>query len=261
MKINIAFIGAGNMGEAILSKVVKDFRVSVFEKDKQRLRFLKRRYPVKVPDLKITVMEADIIILAVKPQNFNEVLKNIKEYITKDKLVISIAAGVTAKFIEQRLGNARVVRTMPNLPAKVGEAITAISKGKFAKVSDVKIATKIFNLIGKTIVVDEKWIDSVTAVSGSGPAYVFLFVEWLISSAKSLGFKENQARDLAYQTLKGSVKLLDETKEKPEVLRKKVTSKGGTTEAALRILFKAKINKTFEKAIKKAKSRAKELSM
>ncbi len=260
-KTTIGIIGGGNMGTAILEGVSRKYSVSVCEQDAKRAGFLKRRFRVKVADLAAVVSGARVIILAVKPQNFDEVLAAIRPLARKDRLVISIAAGITCHYIEQRLGqNVRVARAMPNLPAQVGEAVTGICKGKFATITDIKTAQQIFNCIGKTVVVEERFMDAVTAVSGSGPGYIFYFAECLETAARALGLTPAMARELVTQTLKGSARLLERSGEGADVLRARVTSKGGTTQAALAVFEKNKTGKIIAQALVAAKKRAKELS-
>ena len=194
-------------------------------------------------------------------QGVPELLEEIKVFNIKDKLFVSIAAGITTSFIEKKLGkDVRVIRTMPNLPAQVKQGITAICGGKNSKKKDISLVADIFKEIGKTVIVEEKMIDAVTAVSGSGPAYVFLFVECFVKAAQSLGFDAATSKELVLQTLKGSLCLLDNCNEDAGVLRSRVTSKGGTTQAALEVFAKGKFEKTFKTALLSARKRAKELS-
>ncbi len=261
MQTTIGLIGAGNMGCAILKGIAKKFKVLVCEKDSVRAEELKKKFKLRSEDFKTVVSKSQIIILAVKPQDFDGILEELVQQITRKQLVISIAAGMTISYIEKKLGQGiRVVRTMPNLPAQVGEGMTALCKGKKASDSDLILAKRIFKNIGKIVVVDEDLMDAVTAVSGSGPAYVFLFVECLKKAAVSLGFEEQLSQALVLQTLKGSLKLLEESKEDVAVLRAKVTSKGGTTQAAMEVFEKNDLVKIFEEALKAAAKRAEELA-
>ena len=181
--------------------------------------------------------------------------------ITSVDLVISIAAGITISYLEKKLGKkARVIRTMPNLPAQIGEGITAIARGSLAKAGDVKTAVNIFSCVGETAVVNEDLIDAVTAVSGSGPAYVFHFVENLMKASQALGLNKELSAKLVTQTLLGSAHLLAQSKEDAGRLREKVASKGGTTQAALNVLKKQRVGTAFKKALAAAQKRAKELS-
>lgn len=264
-KMTIGLIGGGNMGTAILAGIGGKYTVAVCEQDAKRAGFLKRRFGVKVADVDQVATGARVIILAVKPQNFDEVLGIIRPSVRKDQLVISIAAGITCRYVEQRLfpkgeQKVRVVRTMPNLPAQVGEAVTAVCRGRFATPADVKTARQIFDCIGKTIIVDERWMDAVTAVSGSGPGYIFYFAECLEKAARSLGLSPALAKELVAQTLKGSARLLDQSGEGADVLRAWVTSKGGTTQAALAVFEKHKMEKIVQQALAAARKRARELS-
>ncbi|HBG61076.1 MAG: pyrroline-5-carboxylate reductase [Omnitrophica WOR_2 bacterium GWF2_38_59] len=261
-KINkIAIIGCGNMGAAILEGIYKNSKVMVCESDPKKNQLLKRKYNVTFCDVSTAIDDSQIIVLAVKPQIFPELLEEIKVFNIKDKLFVSIAAGITTSFIEKKLGkDVRVIRTMPNLPAQVKQGITAICGGKNLKKKDISLVADIFKEIGKTVIVEEKMIDAVTAVSGSGPAYVFLFVECFVKAAQSLGFDAATSKELVLQTLKGSLCLLDNCNEDAGVLRSRVTSKGGTTQAALEVFAKGKFEKTFKTALLSARKRAKELS-
>ncbi len=248
------------MGTAILERVAKAYKVIVCEENTERAQFLRRKYKVTCADFETAVKKADIIIIAVKPQDIDGVLECMSAWAGK-KLVISIAAGITTPYLEKKLGaGARVIRTMPNMPAQIGEGITAVCGGKSVKSADIKLAQRIFNCVGKTIIVEESLIDAVTAVSGSGPAYVFLFVECLMRAAGSFGFDEKTAKELVYQTLLGSAHLLAQSKDSAAELRAKVTSKGGTTQAAADVFTAHNIEKVFIEALEAAKKRAGELA-
>ena len=207
---------------------------------------------------------SDVIILAVKPQDSDEVLREIRSHVGatgRSPVLISIVAGLTTQCIEQRLGaKQKVVRAMPNMPALIGEGITAICTGKHARKTDRDLARGIFNTVGKTVIVKEDMMDAVTAVSGSGPAYVFLFTECLIKAAQSLGLTRALSKELVKSTLSGSIHLLEKQKQEAEVLRAKVTSKGGTTQAAIDVFMKNKIEEIFKQALRAAKRRAGKLS-
>src|SRR3989338_693076 len=261
MKVKIGIIGGGNMGGAIIGGIHKKYGILLCEQDEKRAQGLKRKYKITVCDLKTAAQEVQAVILAVKPQNFETVLEGLKPHLAISKPVISIAAGITCLYIEKRLGKqAHVVRAMPNLPVQVGEGITGICTGAAAVDSDLILARRIFGCIGKTVVVEEKWMDAVTAVSGSGPAYVFLFMECFLRAADSLGLDKAVGRELVMQTIKGSLKLLERQKEEAEVLRERVTSKGGTTQAALDVFSKYELDKIFKEALSAAQQRAKALS-
>lgn len=255
----ISIIGGGNMGEALIKGLHKLHRVFVCEANAERVALLRKKYKITAVGIDVAVKSASVIILAVKPQDMENVLKQIPD--NNGKLFISIAAGLTTKFFEKHLGaRAKVVRTMPNMPALIGEGITGISAGKYATAGDLKVAQKILQTIGQTVVVKESMLDAVTAVSGSGPAYVFLFVEQWMSAAKALGFKEAEAKALVYKTLLGSAHLLEKSEFDAATLRAKVTSKGGTTQAAMEVFFKGKFDQMMKQALVAAKNRAKQLA-
>lgn len=262
MKTKIGFIGGGNMGAAIAAGILDSHTVLICEPDKKRQAYLKRKLAVRTYDVETVVERSKYIILAVKPQNFDEILFEIRRYLNKEKLIISIAAGITTTYIEKTLGkHARVIRCMPNLAVQVAEGMTGVCQGKSSKKSDLEQTRRIFNCIGQTVVVDEKYMDAVTAISGSGPAYLFLFIECFINAARSLGFKKDAATKLAVQTLKGSMLLFEKSREDVSVLRQRVTSKGGTTAAALDVFAKAKFEKIFKEAVTAAQKRAKQLAI
>ncbi|MBF0387087.1 MAG: pyrroline-5-carboxylate reductase [Candidatus Omnitrophica bacterium] len=259
--MKIAFIGCGNMGEAILAGTASQHSCVVCEARAERRSYLKKKYRCTFVDTAAkAVSGAEVVLLAVKPQDLAPALADIRPVCGK-QLFISIAAGITAAFIEKSLGGkARVVRTMPNLPAMIGEGVTAVSSGKYATPGDLKAARKILAAVGAVIVVPEKMINAVTAVSGSGPAYVFLFVECLMNAARKLGFNDQESKTLVYQTLSGSARMLAGSADSAEVLRQKVTSKGGTTQAAIGVLQEKDISGMFLSAVKAAHSRAKQLA-
>ena len=249
------------MGSAIVAGVHSKLNVAVCELDKRRCSFLKRRFKIKVLDLDKLIEESNIIILAVKPQSFDDLLALIKRYELKKKLLVSIAAGITTKYIEKRLGQSvKVIRTMPNLPAQILKGITGICKGKNATVQDLRAVKTIFSYVGETLKVEEKQMDALTAVSGSGPAYLFYFVECLEDAAKAAGFTNAVSKQLAYNTVRGSVELLGKQSEGASELRRRVTSKGGTTQAALDVLMDKNVNKIYRDAVKAASNRSKQLS-
>ncbi len=260
-KLRIGMIGGGNMGGAILAGIVDDHHVSVCEADSARRRQLKRKYRVQLLDLPDLCRQSQIIILAVKPQSFDVVLRDIKPHVRRSHLVVSIAAGITTLYIEKRLpAGTHVVRTMPNLPAQVGRGVTGYCAGKHASVTDMARVKKLFLSVGTAVAVEEKLMDAVTAVSGSGPAYVFLFLECWIKAAGRLGLKAEISRDMIVETCAGALKLLMESGEDAATLRERVTSKGGTTAAALERLARRQFEKSIYEAIKSARDRAKELS-
>jgi pyrroline-5-carboxylate reductase len=259
--MRIALIGAGNMGEAILAGVHTKNTCFVCEPRLERQAYLRKKYRVKIGPIDEVVKSAEVVVLAVKPQDFRELLVELATLPLQGKLFISIAAGVTTKFIEKSLRQpVRVVRVMPNLPALIGEGVSGITRGKRATPKDLKTAVEIFGSVGETLVLKEGMLDALTAVSGSGPAYVFLFVECMMKAARKLGFTETEAKTLVGATLLGSAHMLAKSADSAEDLRRKVTSKGGTTQAATDVFIKKDIVGMFEAALKAARNRAKELS-
>jgi pyrroline-5-carboxylate reductase len=251
----IVIIGGGNMGEAIIKGLKR--QVFVCESDTTKTKALAKKYKTVAIDIS-KVSTCDVIIFAVKPQDMGSVLSQVD---VKNQLFISIAAGLTTAFFEKHLGGkARVIRSMPNMPALIGEGITGVASGRYATHQDLKTAQEILNSVGQTVIVKESMLDAVTAVSGSGPAYVFLFVEQWMAAAKALGFKEAEAKELVYQTLLGSAHLLKKSEFDAGTLREKVTSKGGTTQAALEVFAKGKFNQLFKNALLAANKRAQALA-
>jgi len=263
----IGIIGCGNMGEALLRRLIevveKSTSIMVCEFDAARRDYLQGRYRMIIEtDNNKVVKFSDVIVIAVKPKDFEGLLKNeICCGVSGNKLVISIAAGITTKYIESILGKGiPVIRAMPNMGALIGHAVSSLSAGSSVKKSDMDLAKEIFSLIGDVVEVDEKLVDAVTAVSGSGPAYFFYFIESLYEVAGELGLPSDVAKKLVLKTALGSVKLLYDLKEEPAALRKKVTSKGGTTEAAFRVLDNKKVKNTIKSAVKEAFKHSKKLS-
>lgn len=246
----IAIIGAGNMGSAIVKGIGEKYRIIVSDIDSYKLRGLNIRDNVKA------IRGADIIVLAVKPQNMDTVLEEIKGAVKPNQLVISIAAGIKTRKIENKLGRIPVVRVMPNTPLLVGMGMSALCAGRYARLRHIRIVDRIFSSMGKVIAVKEKQMDAITAISGSGPAYIYLFIESLIKSAVGLG----APRDIVIQTLKGAIALLEKTGKSPEELRSQVTSPGGTTEAALNVFKKEGFTRIIDKAIRAACKKSGELS-
>jgi pyrroline-5-carboxylate reductase len=238
----IGFIGGGNMAEAIIKGLlaggVPVADLAVAEPSQARGALLSERYGVKVlGDNTALFQESDIIILAVKPQVYGVALKQIGAAHSAGKLVISIMAGVKSAAIESLLGpEVRVVRVMPNTPALVLAGASAVSRGSFASDEDLALTRRIFDLVGTTCLVDEKLLDAVTGVSGSGPAYVLTFIEALSDAGVKHGLTREVATALAAQTVYGTAKLLLETREHPAVLKGNVASPGGTTIAAMHSL-------------------------
>lgn len=263
----IGIIGCGNMGEALLSRlsesVEKSTMIMVSESDSVRRDYIRRKYRMIVEtDNNLVVKHSDIIILAVKPKDFEDLLKGeVAIGASPDKLIISVAAGITTKYMESAIGDdVPVIRVMPNMPAVVGEAISAICGGHSTGKKDIAAAKEIFSMIGSVVEVEEKLMDAVTAISGTGPAYFFALMEELVRSAVAMGIDRGTAKELVVKTALGSAKLIDSTGADPKEMREKVTSKGGTTEAAFKVFRSRRTGSAIRAAIRAAAAKSKKLS-
>ncbi len=271
MKIGI--LGYGNMGSAIAERLKSKYQVYVFDKDKAKLTGAQG--VSTVGSLEELANSANILVLAIKPQDFESTLSELKKF-KAIHLFISIAAGIATSHIESILGKKAVIRVMPNLPAKVGEGMICLSRGKNAGETDLFFARSLFNQMGETLIVEENLMDGVTAVSGSGPGFLYALLsrideaKWdsfvldeftpkLADAARLSGFSEEQSQLLAKTTAQGSMVLLKEAKVAPELLKTRVASKGGTTEAGLAVLEGNIEN--LASAVKAAMKRSKELSL
>lgn len=263
--MTVAILGAGVMGEALLSGLVRAGRrvdeILVTDRRPDRARELTERYGVEVLGNLEAVKRADTVAIVVKPQDMGALLDEIAPGVRPGQLLVSLAAGITTGYIESRLPEGvAVVRVMPNTPALVDEGMAAISPGAHCDDSHLREAEELLSSTGRVLRVPEKQLDAVTAISGSGPAYVFYVVEAMIEAGVHLGLPRATATDLVVQTLVGSAKLLRETGEHPVVLRERVTSPGGTTAAALRLLEDGKVRADFLAAIEAARDRSRALS-
>ncbi len=266
MDKTIAFLGAGNMAEALIrgmlaAGVATAERLIANDVSLERLEQLSRNYGVVVQkSQKEAVSRADIIILSVKPQVIDAVLAKIAPVADKSKIVISIAAGVTIERIESVLkGAPRVVRVMPNTPALVLAGAAGLAAGSSATPEDLALAREIFTAVGRAVIVDEKLMDAVTGLSGSGPAYVFTIIDALADAGVKAGIPRQTALELSAQTVYGAAKMVLETNEHPGKLRDMVTSPGGTTIAGLHEIEKGKLRATLMNAVEAATNRSKEL--
>lgn len=268
MKISkLVFIGAGNMAEALIKGligqgVLKPSQITATDVRPDQLDKMHAAYGIYgTTDNAAAVAGADVVVLAVKPQQMNDVLAGLKHALPKTALVISIAAGKKASLFEHALGDGtRVVRVMPNTPALVGAGASAIARGRWASDADLATTEKLFAAVGIVVRVDEPMMDAVTALSGSGPAYVFHLAEGMLEASKRMGMDDDVAKKLAAATIAGAAKLMAESSEPPSVLRERVTSKGGTTAAALAVMVEHKFHDTVVDALLAAEKRSKELS-
>ena len=261
----IGFIGAGNMAEAMLRGLLRgnDFapaQISASGPRRERVDELREKYGIDATTDNHKPASAEIVVLSVKPQIMSRVLDEVAQTISPEALVISIAAGVPVSTIQSRLASGtRVIRAMPNTPALVDAAATAIAGGEHARESDLAEAKKIFDAIGITVILEESQLDAVTGLSGSGPAYVFLILEALSDAGVKVGLSRRTSQLLAAQTLLGSAKLLLETNEHPGRLKDMVTSPGGTAITGLHTLENGGVRTTLMNAVEAATKRSREL--
>ncbi len=263
----IGFIGAGNMAGALIKGLIgaelytaQDILVS--DAMPAQLTKIKRAYKVEgLRDNTTLVQTAQTIVLSVKPQILDRVMAEIQPSVTKQHVCISIAAGASLKRLENGLGGmARVIRVMPNTPALLGKGMAVVTRGKKATAQDEKLALSLFRGVGEaTAVKDEGLMDAVTGLSGSGPAYVYLFAEALIEGGVKAGLSQKMATQLALQTLTGAAAMLQEAGQTPQVLREMVSSPGGTTVAGLARLNKGNFVKTIVAGIDAATRRSRAL--
>lgn len=256
------FIGGGNMAEALIRGLIKDGKRDIIVSDpiEERRRYLEKCYGIKTTDSNLKIVkESDLIVLAIKPQNMIDVLEEIKEHVTNRHTVVSIAAGINLNLIKKYLKTDKLIRAMPNLAATVGEAMTVLALCECLEMKVVAPVRDIFMSVGKVITLPERYMNLVTAISGSGPGFFCYIVEKFIEVASELGFSEDIAAELVIQTFIGTAKLLDSGLP-PDKIRQKVTSPGGTTEAGLRVLSDGKLKEILFSTIREASNRAKELS-
>ena len=260
-----AILGAGVMGETLLSGLVRAGRrvdaLLVGEKRPERAHELEERYGVAVVSNVEAAEKADTVALVVKPQDMGDLLDEIAPVLRAGQLVCSLAAGITTGFIESRVPEGvAVVRVMPNTPALVDEGMAAISPGSHCDDDHLAEVEALMASTGKVLRVPERQMDAVTAISGSGPAYLFFVVESMIEAGVHLGLPRSTATDLVVQTVVGSATMLRETGSHPVVLREQVTSPGGTTAAALRELEIHKVRAAFLAAMEAARDRSRALA-
>jgi len=262
--VKIGIIGCGNMGQALIRGIIATgftTRRNIFccDKDRNKINSLRPKFKIRIARSNSElVKKSDVLILAVKPQDVDTAIQDMASGL-EGKLLISICAGISTRNLQKRLGKVSVVRVMPNMPAQILQGISAISLGKYAARKDKTAAMSIFSCVGEVVEVEERLMDAVTAISGSGPAYFFYLVERLTEAAKKLGISHSLAQRLAVKTALGSAMLMNQSGQKPQDLRKRVTSKGGTTEAAFAVFRKKGLDKILSLAFKAAASRSKRL--
>lgn len=264
IKEKIGLIGVGNMGTSILEgllrkKMISPSNIWVYDKIQEKADDFAQRWKVKKAlSNEALAGSVDLVLLAVKPQDLKTTADEMRNLRGHFPAVLSILAGTPIEKLQSHFGrDAKIVRSMPNLGAKVGESLTAIA-GTEAK--PLALAEQIFSACGKVLQLEEKYFDLVTAISGSGPAYFFYVMELLTKEGVRGGLSEEKAKLLAVQTALGAALLASQAAESPEELRKQVTSKGGTTEAALKIFEVQGLPKAFREAVEAARKRGQELS-
>jgi pyrroline-5-carboxylate reductase len=259
--MKIAFLGGGNMASALIGGLIAKghdpARISVIEMSPAAREKLGARYPVRVTTAPDDAMKgADTLVLAVKPQDMRQALASLGSEV-RSALVISVAAGITLDTLSRWLGgHRRIVRCMPNTPGLIGAGITGLYASSEVNQEERSKAEAILRAVGEVVwLAEERLIDPVTAVSASGPAYVFWFIEQLAAAAVKLGIPRDDALKLAKQTVLGAARLALESSDSPETLRRNVTSKGGTTEAALDVFEQEKLAERFMRAVEAASKR------
>ncbi len=268
MKIdNLLFVGGGRMAEALINGILtaqlaEGGQICAVDPDPKRRDVLSGQYGISTEEsAQNALTDGTLVVLAVKPQIVGGVLDALKKNLNDTHLLISIAAGVTLSFMEKHIegSGARVIRVMPNTPALVQEGASALSPGKNVTQEELDIAFHIFEAVGKAVVMDEGYLDAVTGLSGSGPAYVFSFLEALIDAGVKVGLARPDAETLVMQTVLGSVKLAMSGNDHPAQLRAMVTSPGGTTIAGLHEMERAGFQGIIMDAVEAATNRSKEL--
>lgn len=263
----LGILGTGNMAEAIFSgliqkKIFKPSQIHGYDIHTNHLKKLARRYKI-IPTSNVSdlIKQSNIILLSVKPQHMESLLESFKNQNLKGKLFLSIAAGLDTHYFEKKLGSKiRLIRLMPNTPVFLGLGATAYFANRNCTSADIRLAQKMFESVGIVKkVTKENLLDTVTALSGSGPAFVYLFIDSLMKAAVKQGLKKQDAFELAIQTTKGAAAMLETSKEDVASLIQKVASKGGTTEAGLKILHQSKFPQIVRNCIQGATKRAKEL--
>ena len=263
--IRIGLIGAGSMGGALVGGLLRADRIAptgivASDVDVERLTGLRERWGIcTVEDNGACVQDADLVLLAVKPQVIAGVLDEIAGNVESGKTVLSIVAGIRTAFIEERLGAVPVVRIMPNTPALLGSGISAICPGQHAARSHLDRASEIMGAVGEVVEVSEREMDAVTGLSGSGPAYVYLMIEALADGGVRMGLARETALKLATHTVLGAAKMVAEAGEHPVSLKDRVASPGGTTIAGLHELEKGGIRAVLMNAVEAAARRSEEL--
>jgi pyrroline-5-carboxylate reductase len=266
-KQQVSFVGAGSMAEALMSGMLQEglfvpSQITITNRsDQERLSYLSERYSINCTyDTRKVIEQANIVILAMKPKDVTEGVTKIAPYIHENQLIISVLAGISTNRITSLIGkNVAVVRAMPNTSATIGKSATALSIGEYATKEHLQIAKTLFETVGIVTTVEEQDLHAVTGLSGSGPAYVYYLVEAMERAASEVGLDQAVAKDLILQTIIGAAEMLKSSTKHPSILRKEVTSPGGTTEAGLKVLEQFNYQDAMISCIKRATARSTEL--
>jgi pyrroline-5-carboxylate reductase len=264
-KYQVGLIGVGVMGEALISGLISSrfpkAQIVFTEKRADRAREISSKYGAREVDLAELAKTSDVLLLVVKPQDLGQLLASIDGNLNKSATLVSFAAGKTTDFISEIVGpDISIIRVMPNTPTLIGLGMAAISLGKSVNPEQAKFVSEFLATCGKVISIEENLQDAVTALSGSGPAYFFAFVEEMIKSGISLGLSSEQATTLAIQTMVGSAAMLEQSGKNATTLRENVTSPNGTTAAALKVFSEANLGDIVAKAMTAARDRSQELA-
>lgn len=264
--MKIAFIGGGNMGEAMFSallnkRVVEANSITVSDISEPRRHYLMERYTIlATSDNRLAITGANVVVLAIKPQNLSAVMNELKNRLKPTQLVISIVAGIRISTLRKELNHKTIVRSMPNTPAQIGEGVTVWTATKEVTTTQKKRAGSILGAMGKEFYVSgERFLDMATAVSGSGPAYLFYFVESFIDAAVATGWSREIAKELVLGTVLGAAHLIEKSNREPADLRRMVTSPGGTTAEAIHVFDEGKLTELVDKAVRAAYEKAQKL--
>jgi len=262
----LAIIGLGNMGEALLraivnSDLIQKEKIAIFDIDSQKVKKYEKVFKVKASDdLNELILSSKYILIAVKPQNISEIMPSLKKCCNIDNnVIISIAAGIPTDYFENNIGDMPVIRIMPNTPALYGKGVSAVSKGKFVKKEHIDFVESLIDSTGFVVLLDEKLQNLATALSGSGPAYFFLFCSFLINFAVKNGLDDETAKRMVINTMLGAGEVLNKTDKTIDELIRSVASPGGTTERALDKFNESNLENTFNEALDAALKRSIEI--
>ena len=264
--MKVLVIGAGNMGLTYsegmaTSPLLSKHKLRIYDTDPKKIKLLVQQPLFNVyDDLEDCLPKADVVFIAVKPYHCEELFKKMKPLINNDQLFVSLMAGVTIKLIQDELGITKVIRSMPNLPAQVGKGVTSYTESKEVSKLELIMVRNLLDTTGTSIHVDnEKFIDASTGISGSGPAYVFYFMQSMLEAALKMGFSPFDSKVLVSSTFEGAIELFNQNDISPESWITRVASKGGTTQAAIDSLDANNVNQLIQDAAYAAFNRAVEL--